>query len=93
MFKFLKNLLTKKQPEKKLVLTEVFPPDIKPVRSGVYLTSISGKDHPGGIGYYRNYDAILECWSNGKLTAYEAATEKPFFKSDIFFWRGVLNAQ
>ena len=92
MFNFLKNLFAKKQPEKKLVLTEVFPPDIKPVRSGVYLTSTVIDQ--SAIKCYRSYDVISDRWSIGHSTVYSAQVNKPYyFKGDIFYWQGVLNAQ
>lgn len=73
-------------------LTPVFPPNVLPVRDGVYLTQVldvdSGK--PDSSWLYSRYDSALRIWGCSYLTPGMAQSNPDYeFAQQNKQWRGL----
>jgi putative component of toxin-antitoxin plasmid stabilization module len=75
--------------EKNLMLTDWFPPDVKPVRSGVYEVKLDKRYNKGkGFAYWCNE---LKKWTNMVQLADRAAQRSDWFEGadQDKYWRGL----
>ena len=72
-------------------LTDIFPPETLPVRSGLYLTRTVYEDgSTDPFWQFSHFDATDRIWGCGHLSTYAAAEAPDYeFASQSKQWRGV----